>query len=473
MNLTIEVLLILLFHAVLAPATAFHALLFKRDSRSAFGWIAVCVLAPVAGPLLYLFFGLNRTRIQTHRLGLDGSRHLALDDPDRDSRSPSIPDRYRELAHRSRAVSRHPLVGGNRVEALFNGEQAFPAMLEAIAGARSHVLLSTYILDHSRTGKAFREALIAAVERGVDVRVMVDGVGEWYSIPRPSGVLRRAGIRVERFLPPRLVPPSLSINMRNHHKLLVVDDQIGFTGGMNIRDHHRVDDPGNRHPTADVHFRLTGPVVRQLRQEFFRVWAFSSGANDQPPLGDTVADGDLACRTATGGPDEDLDRLTLLLTAAIAEARRSVRIMTPYFLPPRELIGAIKAAAVRGVRVQIVLPERSNLRFIDWATRNMLWEIFTDGVEVYYQPPPFNHAKLFVADERYSLIGSTNWDPRSLRLNFELQVEILGEGFAAELIDYFDRAVRAGREVTLEEVDGRSLPVRFRDSLCWLFSPYL
>jgi len=476
MNLTVEMLLVLLFHAVLAPATSFHALLYKRDSRSAFGWIAACILAPVAGPLLYLFFGLNRTRSQAQTLGLvnTSAEHLrGAAFQEHYAQSAFVLDEYRTLARRSKSVSIHPLVGGNRVEMLFNGEQAYPAMLEAIAQARSHVLLSTYIFDHDKVGRAFKEALAAAVGRGVDVRVMVDGIGEWYSLPRASRVLRRAGIRVERFLPPRLLPPSFSINMCNHHKLLVVDDQVGFTGGMNIRGNHCFDDPDNRHPTADVHFRLAGPVVLQLRQEFFRVWAFSTNATDEPPLAKPPVEGALACRTVTGGPDEDLDRLTMLLNAAIAQARHSIRIMTPYFLPPRELIGAIKGAAVRGVKVQIVLPEKNNLRYIHWATRNMLWEIFVEGVEVYYQPPPFNHAKLFVVDGRYSLIGSTNWDPRSLRLNFELQVEIYGEAFATQLNDYFDRAVETGRQVTLEEVDGRSLPVRFRDSLCWLFSPYL
>ena len=476
LHLTFETLVILLFHAVLAPVTALHALLYKRDPRAAFGWIAVCILAPVAGPVLYLFFGLNRARGRAQRLGLGGlqvgfERGRAID------RTHPLPrlirDEYRDLARIGQALSRHPLVTDNHVEALANGEQAFPAMLKAIERAKNHILLTTYILDNDHIGKTFREALANAVERGVDVRVMIDGFGEWYSIPRASRSLKRAGVRVARFLPPHLLPPSISINMRNHHKILVVDDQVGFTGGMNISDRHLVNEPSNRNRTADMHFRLNGPIVLQLRQEFFRIWEFSTGESDEPSQGTSTTTGKMACRTVTDGPDEDLDRLTMLLTAAIAEAKQSVRIMTPYFLPSRELIGAIQAAAVRGVKVQIVLPEKNNLPYVHWATRNMLWEILMRGVKVHYQPPPFNHSKLFVVDGYYSLIGSTNWDPRSLRLNFELQVEVYGEDFASPLIDYIDQAARAGREVTLEEVDGRGLLVRFRDSLCWLFSPYL
>ena len=461
---------------MLAPLTALHALLYKRDPRASFGWIAVCVLAPVAGPVLYLFFGLNRARGRAQRLGLAALRigyergHLLTQTrplPD------SIDAGYRNLARIGQGLSRHDLCDGNHVEALLNGEAAYPVMLEEIRSARKLILLTTYILDNDQTGRQFVQALSEAAERGVDVRILLDGFGDWYSWPRSSRRLTRAGLKVARFLPPRLLPPSLSVNMRNHHKILVVDDRVGFTGGMNIGDRHCLELRDNKRPTADLHFRIEGPVVAQMHSEFFRMWAFATGDEFSTPAGQASATGPLACRTLTDGPNEDLDRLTMLLTAAMAEARHSVRIMTPYFLPPRELVGAIQAAAVRGVEVTVVLPARSNLPYVHWATRNMLWEILHRGVRVVYQAPPFNHAKLFIIDDCYSLIGSANWDPRSLRLNFELQMEVYGHDFAAPMIDYFDQAMQSGREVSLDEVDGRRLLVRFRDSVCWLFSPYL
>lgn len=466
----------MLFHAVLAPATALHALLFKRDSRAAFGWIAVCVLFPVGGPVIYLFFGLNRARGRAQRMGLT-SLSVDFERGQRVGRTHPLPASidaaHRNLARIGQALSRHALEQNNRVDVLVNGEAAYPAMLEAIADAREHIVLATYIFEHDETGDAFREALAAAKARGVDVKVLIDGVGDYYSLGRARRALRRAGIRVARFLPPSLLPPSLSGNMRNHHKILVIDDRVGFTGGMNIGNRHRVDPPATSRPTADLHFRLLGPVVAQMRAEFQRMWQFTTGEPETAPPEGFPGDDRLACRVVTDGPDEDLDRLTVLLSAAIAEARESIRIMTPYFLPPRELIGAIQAAAIRGVNVTIVLPEKSNLPYVDWATRNMLWEVLFRGANVYYQAAPFNHAKLFVVDGSYCLIGSSNWDPRSLRLNFELQVEVYGRDFAARISDYIDSAVERGRSVTLAEVDGRSLPTRLRDSLCWLFSPYL
>ncbi|TVQ38185.1 MAG: cardiolipin synthase [Wenzhouxiangella sp.] len=471
-----EIALPIVLHAVLATLTALHAMLYKRDPRAAFGWIGVCLVLPLAGPMLYILFGLNRSRGRAQRLGLrrfqvDYERGL----PPQPTSDPgqSVPRAYRNLVRVGQALSRHELSLGNQVEVLVNGDQAFPAMLEAIATASSHILFSSYLFDNDRTGRRFREALQAAADRGVDVRVLIDGFGDWYSFPRASRRLRGKGVRVARFLPPRLLPPSLSINMRNHQKNLVVDDQVAFTGGMNIGDRHCLDTIGNQRPTADLHFRIRGPATGQMRSEFLRLWRFSTGQTDVPTEQVSAPVGDLACRAMADGPDEDLDRLTVLLCAALSEARHSIRIMTPYFLPPRELVGAIQSAAIRGVSITLVLPARNNLPYVHWATRNMLWEVLLHGVRVIYQPPPFNHAKLLVIDDHYSLIGSANWDPRSLRLNFELQLEVYGQSFASALVHYIDQAAASGREVTLEEVDQRSLPVRTRDAFCWLFTPYL
>ena len=274
-------------------------------------------------------------------------------------------------------------------------------------------------------------------------------------------------------MPPRLIPPQLSLNLRNHHKILVIDGHTGYTGGMNIGERHRLDGENRRGRAADLQFRIAGPVAGQLESEFLRSWAFCTGDDSQPPEVCALERGTAAGRVVTDGPDEDLDQLTLLLSSAIAAASRRIDIMTPYFLPPRELIGALQAAALRGIRVRLVLPAENNLPFVHWANRNMLWELLFHNIEVVYQAPPFAHTKLLLIDDAYVQIGSTNWDCRSLRLNFELQVELFDERLTRQLRGRFDAAWNLGRPVTLEEVDGRSLPVRLRDACCWLFSPYL
>ncbi len=319
-----------------------------------------------------------------------------------------------------------PLLAGNHIEPLHNGEVAFPRMLQAIAEARSTVYLATYIFQTDTVGGQFVDALRAAVARGVSVRVLVDGIGEWYDWPHVVPVLRRAGVRAERFLPPRLLPPNLSLNCRNHRKLLLLDGKVGFMGGMNLGGR----EAGRRRMT-DIHFCLQGPVVEQLTGVFAADWQFASGeALPVAPHPRRTPAGHSICRAITGGPDENIDKLLLILISAIGAARRRILIMTPYFIPPPELVAALQEAALRGVEVSLVLPRHSNLRYIDWATLHWLPALVERGVQVHLQEPPFSHAKLFIVDADYAQIGSVNLDTRSLRLNFEIALEVFDTDFA-------------------------------------------
>nr|MBS0022473.1 PLDc N-terminal domain-containing protein [Gammaproteobacteria bacterium] len=451
----------------------------REDPRATLGWVAVCLLFPFVGPVLYFLFGINRIQSRARKL----QRFFPSPVPPERGRwsaypscpPPLVPNALVTLAQLADAVSERPLVGGNRIELLCNGEQAYPAMLKAIDSANHSLLLATYIFESNDTGRQFVNALARAAERGVDVRVMVDGIGELYSFPRISRLLRKRGVPVARFLPPRLLPPELRINLRNHCKICVADERLGFTGGMNIGDRHLVSRTENSRRVADVHFQVTGPVVAQMVEVFLEDWQFVTG--DERPLAaapaPTDAGGTALCRTITDGPDQELDRLVLVLTEAVSAARQRIDIMTPYFLPPRELMRALQAASLRGVEVNVILPERNNLPLVHWATRNALPELLEQGVRAFYQPPPFAHTKLFLIDNQYAQIGSANLDPRSLRLNFELAIESYDPSFAQQVTAYYQRIQMRCRKVLPEELHKRHLPARMRDALAWLFSPYL
>jgi cardiolipin synthase len=372
-----------------------------------------------------------------------------------------------------------PLVAGNRLEPLVDGDEAYPQMLAAIEGARRSVSLSTYIFDSDATGRRFQRALGAAVGRGVEVRVLIDGVGARYSFPPARRELRSLGVPVAIFLPTLLPWRMPWLNLRTHRKLLVADGRLAFVGGLNIRHEHVVGG-GARRPVRDLHFRLEGPAVAQLQRLFCADWRFATGERiageawfptDELPVVEPA--GEVVARVIPDGPDEDLDKLRWTLLGALAVARRSVRIVTPYFLPDPDLVTALSLAALRGVEVDVVVPAVGNLPFVDWAMAAQLPQVLERGCRVWRTPPPFDHSKLMVVDGEWALVGSFNWDPRSLRLNFELGVELYGAEVAARLEALALAKRDAGRRLTAEELAARPLWRRLRDGAVWLAQPYL
>ena len=464
--------------AVLSLGGAGHALLFKRDPRSALGWIVVCITIPIAGPFFYWIMGVNRIRRKA-RQWLESGRRLAGWDQfpacfDRRAEQALPPgaEHLHELRTLSDRVVTAHLVSGNSLTPLFNGDNAYPAMLAAIAEATSSVYLSTYIFDADEVGKRFATALAAAAERGADVRLIIDSLGEKYSIPQARRLFKGSKVKVGRFLPLR---HGGYVNLRNHRKILVVDGKIAFTGGMNISGRHMVTNPTTRAPVVDLNFKVIGPVVGNLQQIFLEDWFFVAGEleNDPASFPELFPAGPALVRAVSDGPDKEFRKLLWIILGALSCARQTVRIMTPYFIPDRSLISALITAALRGVEISLVLPARNNLPYVQWASRSYLWELLQHGIRIYYQPPPFVHTKLFLVDDTWALIGSANLDPRSLRLNFELNLEVYDQAFTGELVRHFEEVIPISREETLENVDSRPLTEKIRDGMAKLFSPYL
>ena len=463
------------FHFLAALLASVHALLNKRDSRAATLWLGTIWFLPVLGPILYLGLGVNRIRRHAIWLGVHGTvvrpipKHLG------ESRSSGV--EHLEMLARvvSRVVSQ-PLTPGNRLQALMNGDEAFPAMLAAIDSAKKSISLVTYIFDNDASGKQFADALARAVHRGVAVRVLIDAAGTRYSWPPIVHRLHHGKVPVAKFLPASLFTPwrVTTINLRNHRKILVVDGRTAFTGGMNIRHGNMLSDSPPS-PVRDLHFRVEGPAVGQLQEAFVNDWAFTTDETldgdswfpDLQEAGKTVA------RVIADGPDADFETIRWTLLAALAEAQESVKILTPYFLPESALITALNLAALRGVRVDIILPARSNLRYVDWASHSLWWQVLERGCRIWLTPAPFDHSKLMIVDDHWVLLGSANWDTRSLRLNFELNMEAYGRNFAEKMNQIITSKLQGAREITLSDVDARSYAAKLRDSLARLFSPYL
>lgn len=456
-------------------------ILHKRDESAAIAWVGLILLSPVVGAIAYLLFGINRIRRRAVRTRAargtpsnwnpahEANEPLVVAAADMDENSPAY--LRRRLLD---ALIANPLVAQNSVRLLHNGDDAYPAMLQAINDAQNSVALASYIFKSDQVGRQFADALEAAVERGVEVRVLLDGAGEMYSFPPISHLLGGRGIPFARYLHSFWPWRMPYLNLRNHRKILVVDGTRGFTGGINISQANLVESDPSR-PVRDLHFAFEGPVVSQLMEVFADDWAFTTGEflDDASWFPNPETHGEVLSRVIQSGPHESIDRMRWILHAAISEARTRICVMTPYLLPDEILVSSLRLAAIRGVQIDIIIPERSNLRFVDWATHARLDELLVDGCHVWFGPQPFNHTKLMLVDDDWALVGSSNWDPRSLRLNFELNVECQDPALVSELEAGFEAERARARAVTLEEMTQRSMAVRLRDGVARLFSPYL
>jgi cardiolipin synthase len=336
--------------------------------------------------------------------------------------------------------------------------------------------MMSYIFESVSIGREMIDALGRACQRGADVRLLIDDAGS------PDAEVDRLcelrGVALQRFLPVRLGRRLDHFNLRNHRKLLIIDGRVGFTGGLNVHHGHVLSDKP-AWPVRDTHFRLEGPVVEQLTEVFIDDWCFTTGEAEErvvpiePLSGDTRQPGAVHARALAEGPDENFDRVRLTLLGALACAKRSVGIVSPYFLPDQALVTAIRVAGLRGICVDVVLPARSDIRLVDYASWAQLWQVLGENIRVWLSPAPFDHSKLMVVDEHWSFVGSANWDPRSLRLNFELNVECYGAELARQVRNIVDARIAESRRITPEVLAAVPLALRIRNGICRLFMPYI
>ncbi len=466
---------------VLSGIAACRVLLQKTNPRSALAWIVALIFLPWIGLLLYALFGIGRAESRAAKLmrkaqlnaGANPSyltKDSAHQNPFSAIKSKHLPLSFVRMSSIGQKLTGQPLSGGNAIFPLYYGDAAYAAMLSAIDEAEDYVYLTTYIFNGGEVGQSFVTALQNAAERGVDVRLLVDGLGKLYSWSKPWRALLGTKVKVTEFLPLRLFPLNIFINLRNHRKILVADDR-GFTGGMNIADYFK--QSHESYAVQDIHFLCSGPIVSQLRDAFLLDWGFCTQDYAVKSYPEEEMCGDILCRIVLDGPGTGTDPLHDVLFSAIGAAKEHVRIMTPYFLPSHEVMGALKSAALRGIKVDIILPQKNNIFPVHLATFHLLPQLLEAGVKIYYQEPPFAHSKLFIIDNYYVQLGSANFDSRSLRLNFELNVECFDLSLTRQMLNFFDARKAESYQYTITNAQQQSLPKRLLHAFCWLFSPYL
>ena len=470
-----------------------HLTRTRRDPIAAMLWIMVTWTLPFIGFFIYLSFGINRVATKTWKKESSNQRFYN----ERSAReSDELPLNYwrsirasvsRQLDHPvAREIDKtvasqltdHPLLGGNHVDLLVTGDEAFPRMMDAIASARDHIHLQSFIIGNDPIGRKVMALLAEKARSGVQVRVMYDRFGSTIAVL--TGLFfryrRTPNLHIAGWTMARLLKRQFQINLRNHRKVLIVDGEIAFTGGINIQSEHATF--GHRPPIRDYHVRLRGPIVSELQYTFLRDWYYLTEEDPERLL---CADhfprleksGDVPIRLINGGPASELDEICDTLFACLVSAQKSILAVTPYLVPTADIIQALRNAALRGVDVRVVVPEKNNHLYAGWAGRAFYEELLASGVRVYERRPPFIHAKGLIIDDVVAMIGTANFDVRSLKLNYETNLMIYDNDFINRLKQVMLEEVALSSELKLDDWRNRPLTQKMKENACSLLTPIL
>jgi cardiolipin synthase A/B len=475
---------------VVTGAFVTWVLMTKRNSTSAVAWILIIVFLPFAGAAMFVLFGyqhvgrpLQRKRRHKSRYTLPPYPHGHESTSGSFARVPAQPTGELSVAQRLNLLANrfgaYPLTVGNHVDFYFDGPPAFAAMLEAIRGARHHVHVEFFIFHADVLGTEFLIALAEKARQGVEVRLLYDAMGSHKLPLRSLSALRAAGGKTSVFLPISLLRRRIQVNMRNHRKILVVDGEVGFSGGLNVGDEYMGRVPFFGY-WRDTHLRLRGPAVGDLQRVFAEDWDFASGEplvdlSDQEPRYFKAKDagGPYPVQVIESGPDRDLKAIREMYFAAILKARERVWIASPYFVPDPGMLDALRLAAHLGVDVRFLGQFHPDKWIPQFAARYYWNEVLPAGVKIYQYAKGMMHSKVVLVDGQWASVGTANLDNRSLYLNFEVNcmiyspqaVSILEEAFLRDLQD----SIRVDRGVFAR----RPFSARLLENACRLLSPIL
>jgi len=450
----------------------------KRAPVATLAWILLVISLPIAGPIVYYLIGHRRVQKSRFkrlraRLGLRDARERLRQQPASSTGEP-FGTRQRQLMALATEVSHAPPSSAAAFEILLDGDDTFAAIEAAIRAARHHVHLEYYIFEPDQTGTRLRDLLVERARAGVEVRLLVDGIGGHRLSRRFLAPLREAGGHVAHFSPVRLarLRPRM-VNFRTHRKIVVVDGNLGFAGGINVTDDECAAACGAR-AFRDTHMRLDGAAVRWLQLVFLEDWSYATGsAPTDAAYFPEIDEGPHAVQILSSGPDEPWQAIQKLYFSAITCARDRVLVTTPYFVPDEPVLTALVTAALRGVDVRVLVPRRSDSRVVTAAARSFFGDLLDAGVRVYEYTPRMLHAKTLVVDDIFACVGSANMDSRSFRLNYEIVAALYGAEGPRLLAEIFEQDLAHARAVTRSELTNDRLPTRVGEAAARLLAPLL
>lgn len=439
------------------------------------------MLVPVLGIVFYIMFGQNyRKQKLFSRKGLRDLKRMA-------NISYSQLKNFENLnALNSRAIrnksniillllrnSKSILTRFNRVELLFDGEQTFKSIIEAVEAAEDHIHMEFYRWESDNIGNRIKEALIKKARQGIKIRLIYDDVGSWKISKSYVRSLREEGIQIKVFMPVRFPYFTSKMNFRNHRKIVVIDGKVGFVGGMNIADKYI---KGTKRLGAwkDTHLKIDGEAVKSLQTIFSVDWYFVSGrgiGNPAKYFPDYKADKQQVVQITASGPDSDWASILQAYLAAITSARKSIYISTPYFSPTESILTALVTMSLGGVDVKVLLPASSDSTVSYWNSFSYIGELLDAGIEVYLFRNGFNHSKLLLVDDVFCSVGTANLDNRSFDLNFEVNAHIYDEAVSKILVKKYLKDLEGSRKLKLATWKKRPLKNKIKESLSRILGP--
>ncbi|MDL2231718.1 cardiolipin synthase [Porphyromonadaceae bacterium OttesenSCG-928-L07] len=471
------------FYVLAVISLAINIVLENRNPVRTLAWILVVCLIPVGGIVFYLYFGINyrkKKMFSMKELGdMKWLQYMSEDQKQLLKKAEFLNKEdmgeVRKLMTLLLNNSKALLTRYNKLEILNNGDETFPAIFTAIAKAKKYIHMEYYIIEEGELTAKLRDMLLDKAKQGVEVRIIYDDVGSWNLSTKKIAEMRKAGIQIYPFLPVRFHKVANKANYRNHRKIVVIDGDVAFVGGLNFADRYLKGVPGIG-IWRDTHLRVRGEAVTSLQIVFLIDWYFVRQEvllDKGEYLPYKREDGNVVIQTVTSGPDSDWASIQQAYFTLITMAKKYVFISTPYFMPGETTLNAIKTAAMSGVDVRILLPHRSDSMLTHWCTRSYVSELLDAGVKVYWYMKGINHSKTIVVDGIVATVGTANMDIRSFEQNFEVNLIVYDRYVAKNLATYFISDLEGSQEENKYNWKFRSRWEMAKESVARLFAPLL
>ncbi|MFZ7133401.1 MAG: cardiolipin synthase [Eubacteriales bacterium] len=455
----------------------------RKDPQSTYAWLLLIWLIPALGFLFYLLFSQNIARRKIFHLYDEemATTHKLLSQQKKDLMSNKIPfrettrERYKDIVYFHQNLSNALYTNNNIIKIFTDGKEKFKDLFEKIDAAKDHIHMEYFIIKNDDLGLSLLALLMKKAREGVTVRLLFDDMGGRYLQKKDLEKLTEAGGKIGRFFPSRIKFFNLKANYRNHRKIVVIDGNIGYLGGFNVGNEY-LGLKKNMGYWRDTHIRIIGGAVYELQMRFILDWRCATKENIQfsgKYLSHEISTGHIGVQIVSSGPDDINDQIKQGYIKIINSAKEYIYIQTPYFIPDQSIFEAIKIAAISGVDVRIMIPNKPDHLFVYWATFSYVGELLQYGARIFIYDVGFLHAKTIVSDDMLSSVGTCNFDIRSFVLNFEVNAFIYDETTAKSLKEIFHKDMFVCREITYKEYKTRSIIVKIKESISRLFSPVL